>query len=213
MAARIIGRDHFKNDQLVGLLARVQQAPNEPLIQLPSFSRAIALIALHSGEETIQRGASEHGHREIELARTHLRRSLSISPSDSFLWFALYSFGVLYNGLDPTEVAYLNQSYETGPYEGWISTRRNRLAVAAFPFLPSSLQTGVVAEFGAMVNSGFIEDAALVIATVGRTFSDRLVDSLKQVDPISREELVKRLAKDGVQLKIPGVEIEDRPWR
>ncbi|MCK1735270.1 hypothetical protein IVA79_15130 [Bradyrhizobium sp. 138] len=209
---RIIADDRFKRGLLVGLLTRAQQA-SKHFIQQPELLRAMALIALRTAEEVNQKSASEDGGREIEIAQMQLRTSLLMSPSDSFLWLMLYSINISQNGLSSSDVAYLDQSYTTGPYEGWIALRRNREVLAAFPFLPGVLQKRVISEFSAMVDSDFIDDAALNVMTVGWAFRERLAAGLEQVDLISRERLAKRLATDRVKLRIPGVEIDDRPWR
>lgn len=212
ISLRIIADDRFKSGVLANVLHRAETAPQRFILQ-PEFARAVALITLRTAEEAIQKKSSEDGDREIAIAAKRLAASLFVNPTDAFFWLMLYSVETMRNGFDPKYIAYLDQSYATGPFDGWIALRRNREALAAFSLLNDNGQKLVAAEFDAMVDSDFIEDAALNITTVGWGIRERLAASLEHVNLASRQMLAKRLAQNGVKIKIPGVELEDRPWR
>ncbi len=135
-----------------------------------------------------------------------------LTPADSFLWLMLFALENDRNGFAPSNLDFLRESYATGPLEGWISLRRNRLALAVFPSLDAGTQNSVVAEFAAMVDSGFIDDAKFNLTGIGWTHRDRLLASLARVDAQQKYYLLKRLLSDGMQVSIPGVEADVRPW-
>lgn len=212
IAARIIEDQRFRPGVLSDALSRMTD-DFAPLIVQPELLHAEALIRLQKAEEAMQRKNPREADHEVEKAENKLRASLSTSPSDSFLWLLLYSTKMTRNGFDSDHGNYLMQSYTIGPHEGWISLRRNRLAVAALPMLEHATQERVVAEFATLVDSNFIEEAALNLTTVGWTHRERLAAGLAGVDKTMRESLAKRLSRDGVKIRLPGVETEERPWK
>ncbi|MCK1707682.1 MULTISPECIES: hypothetical protein [unclassified Bradyrhizobium] len=212
VATRIIADERFKRSALSEMLARMKIAPRPCVVQ-PEFSRADALITLRTAEEVLQRKSSEEADREVESAENKIRIGLAMTPSDSFLWLMLYSVQTVRKGFDLPNIANLDQSYYEGPNEGWISLRRNRLALAVFPLLSENTQESVIAEFAKMVDSGFIDDAAMNLAGVGWPYRDRLLSSLQQVDITDRLSLARQLSRDSVKVVVPGTETEERPWR
>ncbi|WP_407117223.1 hypothetical protein [Bradyrhizobium sp. LMG 9283] len=212
IAARIMEDQRFGPGVLSDALSRITDDFVPPIVQ-SELLHAEALIRLQKAEEAIKQRSPDEADREVEKAESKLRASLSTSPNDSFLWLLLYSIEMTRNGFDTDRGSYLMQSYTIGPYEGWISLRRNRLALAALPVLGGSTQERVVAEFAALVDSDLIEDAALNLTTVGWVHRERLVAGLAGTDPTARESFAKRLSRDGVKIKMPGIETEDRPWK
>jgi len=211
VTARIMVDDRFKP----GALARVQarlDAETTPRVQHPDAARANALVTLRASDEMMAHEGSADADRAGE-AETKVRASLTQNPADSFLWLLLYSTAMARGGFDEANIRFLKLSYGTGPLEGWIALRRNRLALAAFPMLSGPIQQSTISEFAALVESDFIEDAAISLTGVGWTQRETLLARLVQTDMISREALAKRLARDGVTVSVPGVEIDERWWR
>ncbi|MCK1294836.1 hypothetical protein [Bradyrhizobium sp. 30] len=169
-------------------------------------------MSLGIAEELMQRDRSETYDVGMETAETKIRTSLSSNPTDSFLWLMIYSVKIARGGFDPKEVAFLEQSYHAGALEGWVSLRRNGLALSIFPLLTVSIQDTVVAEFAAIVDSGFLDEATAILTSVGWEQRDRLLGGLQQVDIGARERLAKRLRRQGFKVGVPGVEMSDRPW-
>ncbi|MGY4344977.1 hypothetical protein ACVWXM_001441 [Bradyrhizobium sp. GM7.3] len=177
------------------------------------MTRADALIRLRVAEESVARKSSEEADRDVAAAGYALESSLLLNPADSFLWLMSYSQEIKRRGFDERTVGFLKQSYATGPLEGWIALRRNRVALAAFTGLAEAMQAQVVAEFAAMVDSEFVEDAALNMMGVGWPQRDRLLACLVDVDLIPREAFAKKLSREGLKVSVPGVELDDRLWR
>jgi hypothetical protein len=212
VSARILADERFRPGVLDQVLSRIEAEPQVARPQ-PDQVRAEALIRLRAAEEASQRKSPQEADRELGTAEDRLRSSLVLNPADSFLWLMLYRVENDRSGFDASNVRYLDQSYATGPREGWIALRRNRLALAIFPLLDEALQRKVVSEFASMVDSELTEEAALNLTGVGWSHRAKLLASLERVDIIPREAFAKRLARDGVKATVPGVDIPERIWR
>lgn len=211
-ATRIIANDRFKPGGLQDVLVRID-AEAASVLSKPELVRAKALVQLRLAEEAMSRNSSEEADRRVSLALKDIRVALTLSPGDSFLWLMLYSVETARSGFEAQYIRFLQQSYSTGPHEGWVSLRRNRMALGAFPILSTPLRSAVVSEFEEMVDSDFIEDAALNLEGVGWQYREQLLAALSLADVLSRQSLHKRLVADGVKLAIPGIAIDERPWR
>jgi hypothetical protein len=208
----IIADKRFKPDVLDGVRAQFAAQPQAPFEQ-PVLLRAKALVSLRAAEEEMDRQGPAASDRAMDAADMAVKAALTVNPKDSFLWLMLYSLQTTRNGFDPANIALLDQSYATGPREGWIALRRNGLALAVLPASSSSIQDNVIAEFDGMVDSGLIEDAAINLTSIGWVHRERLLASLIQVNLLAREALAKRLVRDGVKVAVPGVHLDERLWR
>ncbi|MHC4050416.1 hypothetical protein [Bradyrhizobium sp. 25ACV] len=208
---RIVRDDRFGPGALTSTLLQLG-AENESVGAEPSVSRARALTRLWLAERSLQQNEPD-ADQQFATAEQDLLKSLVNSPIDSFFWMLLYSVTMSRSGLDDKALTYLGQSYTTGPREGWISLRRNRLALAAFPQLGAVMQQMAVAEYSAMVDTDFTEEASRLLMGVGWPHRDRLLASLSKVDLRSRELLSRRLSFERVRVVIPGIELDERPWR
>lgn len=159
------------------------------------------------------RKSSEEANSEVAMAENSVKAALAISPGDSFLWLMLYSTETNRNGFASRYIKYLDRSYAAGPREGWISLRRNRLALAIFPMLSSATSLAAISEFAEMVDADFIEDTAQSLMGIGWQHREQLLSALDTADIVSRQRLYRRLSADGIKLNIPGVPVDDRPWR
>lgn len=211
VTARILADDRFKLGTLSDVLASMRASP-EPIIQRSDVPRAEALVRVRIAEEAVSRKDPDQADSDSTAADERLKSTLTLNPADSFLWLMLYSVEVTRKGFDDTTVSFLDRSYASGPLEGWIALRRNRLALAAFASLSNVMQAKVVAEFAGLVDSDFIEDAAFNLRGVGWHQADRLLAALANVDIIPREAFAKRLLLEGIKVNVPGVEIDERLW-
>lgn len=212
VSARIIADEQFKAGALAGVLAGIERGVNAAPAE-PEMRRAIALIRLRLTDEVMARNSSEDADSEVATAEKKVRSALEMNPSDSFLWMMLYSVELARNGLDPAKIRYLDQSYATGPFEGWISLRRNRLALAVFSQFSVRMQAAITSEFSEMVDSDFIEAAAANLTSVGWAHRSGLLSALGSIDLASKRSFYKRLSADGIKISIPGFEVDERPWR
>ncbi|WP_155255550.1 hypothetical protein [Bradyrhizobium elkanii] len=211
MSARILADDRFKPNALRDALVRIEGQPR-PLLLHSELVRSEALVRLRSAEDVMMQKRPEDADREVASAVEKVRSSLSLNPSDSFLWLTLYAVEIAHNGVAATSITYLEQSYAVGPVEGWVALRRNRLALAIFSMLPAATREAVVTEFARLVDSQFIEDAATNLVGVGWAQKERLLVALEGVDINARRILAKRLSMKGVKVDVPGIETDERPW-
>ena len=72
-------------------------------------------------------------------------------------------------------------SYDIGRYEGWIAIKRNRLALAYYPAMPSDLAEIAISEFVGLVRWGFAREAANIAAGPGRSHRSILFSRLKDL--------------------------------
>ncbi|RTE90033.1 hypothetical protein D6B98_26395 [Bradyrhizobium sp. LVM 105] len=211
VSSRIVANDRFKPGVLTDVLAHLKGI-DRPAILQSKFLEAEAIVILRAADETTQWSRPEESDRRMENAEDKIRTALRENPMGSFLWLMLYSVGTARNGLDPKNISYLEQSYATGPNEGWVALRRNRLALAVFPVLSTLVQSEVISEFANTVDSDFIAEAELTLIGVGWTYKERLLSALESVDLASRQALRKRLSNDGIKVSIPGLQADERPW-
>lgn len=209
VVARILAKDRFKVGALKDVLKSMRDGQEWGLSRGEEV-RARALVQLRIVEE-LEAKASEYP--DALGTEVSLRSALLLNPADSFLWLMLYSLENSRNGFDAKSVDLLAQSYATGPLEAWIALQRNRIALAVFPALGMTTQQEILFEFSALVESRFIEDAALNLTTAGWQQRDRLLMSLTQVDLASRKALARRIFSSGVAVDVPGVQIDERWWR
>lgn len=210
--ARVIADDRFKPGTLTNVLRGIE-VETTAVFPRSGLLRADALVRLRLAEEAMARKSSEEADREVAVAENTVKLALAVSPGDSFLWLMLYSVETNRNGLALENIRYLDRSYVVGPREGWISLRRNRLALAIFPMLNSATRSAVISEFAEMVDADFIEDTAQNLMGIGWQYREQLLKALDSADVVSRQGLYKRLSAVGIKLSIPGIFVDDRPWR
>lgn len=208
---RMMADRRFKSGVLAEVATRLEREPKRPMAQ-PAFIRAEAFVGLGVAEGAMARGSPGEVDHEMAAAQDRVRSSLAVNPADSFLWLMLYSLVTAREGIGPEVVTYLDQSYAAGRYEGWISLRRNRLTLSAFPLLDEPQKNRAVAEFASIVDADFTGEAGLILTGVGWQHRAQLLNGLESVDISSRQSLSKWLSDNGYKLQIPGVDLPDRPW-
>lgn len=207
---RIISDQQFKPGRLNDVLARIEARP-EIRPPLPAVTRAEALVRLRAADDTMRQSA-EASDSAVAVTETSLKRAIALNPQDSFLWLMLYSLQNTRNGFDLVNLGLVEQSYASGPLEGWIALRRNRLALAVFPSLDRAAQTQVVNEFAEIVDADFQSDAEVNLIGIGWPYRDRLLAGLERVDIASRQMFARMLVHDGYDVQVPGVKPKERPW-
>ena len=107
--------------------------------------------------------------------------ALQNAPDASFVWLVRFWLGVTTAGINDDNLRSLRESYLLGPYEGWISIKRNRLAVAAYAALPPDLAERAVAEFAGLVRWGLVAPASEVAAAAPAAVREVLFQRLGSV--------------------------------
>ncbi|WP_128958557.1 hypothetical protein [Bradyrhizobium guangzhouense] len=210
---RILENERFKSEVLLSTLSRADSAAESDR-KISSVSRARTVVLLSLAEDALKlSSAGGDIDNSLEAPENALRLSLELNPSDSFLWLMMYSLKNLREGFDPRHIPFLDRSYTTGPLEGWVALRRNRLALLVFPALSDQTRELVIAEFAGLVSAKFIEEAASNLTTVGWPYRNEVLPALHDVDIAQREALAYRVGREGLKAPIPGVSFDDRPWR
>jgi hypothetical protein len=141
------------------------------------------------------------------------RAALSCAPADSFEWLTLFWLDLSGHGFTAKNAVFLRLSYALGPNEGWIALRRNRLAIALFPRLPSDLAEDAVDEFVNLVDTDSLyPETAEIFSSASPVVQQRLAEALSSAKPIPRETFARTIYDNGVNIQIPGVERPSRPW-
>ncbi|UQR65381.1 hypothetical protein LRP30_09105 [Bradyrhizobium sp. C-145] len=209
VSEQVLKQVRFRPGALAEILNRMQAQP----VRTPSppeLARAEALIQLQAGEDALERNGSTEADHRLETAERKIQLTLAVYPTDSFLWLMMYSIDTTRNGFRRECISYLHQSYMTGPLEGWVALRRNRLALSVFALLERKTQDSVIAEFAKMVDAEFIEIAMANLTGVGWEERVRLLSNLVSVDISRRETLARKLAQIGVKADVPGIRIDER---
>jgi hypothetical protein len=198
-ATGILAGESYTTEQLARLDQDIEAVPQNRLG--PVSLRDIAIVRLRQFEEVKALDAFERALTAVTLA-------LAADPNASFLWMAEFSLRLQNADVNVAaqDLALLDRSYVTGPYEGWVAVRRNPMALAVFQSLPNDLAEQTLSEFAGIVRSGLYLDAANILAGSGWPLRDRLLARVRELDEASRRGLAGALAYKNIDLNIPGVD-------
>lgn len=172
------------------------------IIRLRMFERAIP-AKVEEGRKTLSR----------KLVIGALRRSLSCSPAEPFLWLVLFWEENADKGFSPQNSKLLQMSYLVGPNEGWVALKRNPLTLAWHEKLSPDLVARGISEFSSLVNSGFYRQAVETLRGPGWKLRFALMASLAS-RPIRNREAFAHLVYDhGLKVEVPGVPPPDSRHR
>jgi hypothetical protein len=208
----VLAGDKFSAAHLEVLRNHLDETPTKSLRSVVLDD--VAVIRLKLLESQLAGGKPEQLASDRAAAESAVSVSLAATPTDSFLWLADYWL------LDPRARAtergqrLLLMSYWLGPNEGWIAVKRNLLALANFPSLPSELAELALWEFAKLVQSALYQPAADIIAASAPALRDKLLRQLAGLDESDRRRFAKALEfknLDGVS--VPGIDDKrDRPF-
>lgn len=213
IASHIIEGQIYKPKDLIDLIPTIDNAERSPICR-PASLRSAAVIRLRLAEEAIKAADRPNIDKTLDELNGSIRNSLKCAPADSFLWLVLYWAESTRNGFDPRYLNYLRQSYDLGPYEGWVVLRRSPFALTAFEQLPPDIAEKALAEFIGLVNSSFYHEAAEILIGPGWRLREKILPRLKDVALRHRIVFEHEVFKLGYDVNVPGVDpAEPRPWR
>jgi hypothetical protein len=207
IADRIIAGDPFKTEILarqlpiIDIIDSIQRAA----YCRPGSLRSAAIIQLRMVEVFASANAGKPRNERLESLGDVIRSSLSCSPADPFLWLALFWVTNTQNGAKADYLKYLQMSYQLGQNEGWIGSKRNRLAFSEFEQLPADLAESAISEFVGLVESGFTQQAAEIFIGSSRGARDAVLTRLNFLPDRYREQFLAELSRldyDGDQQTI-----------
>ena len=174
VAADILEGERLKTEILLPLDPTLQLVERATCCQSTAL-RSTAIIQFFMWEQE-KSGAARDSLRPEHL----VIKSLSCTPTDSFLWLALFS-AEMQVGSTKDKFQYLRMSYRLGPHEGWIALRRNRVVVPILEKLPPDLATAAIKEFAELVENELYSDAAEIFLAADVKVRNRLVLGLTDV--------------------------------
>jgi hypothetical protein len=172
----------------------------------PQGLRSASIIRLRRTELAI--GSLNQIEVDADLAslQRSLTEALANTPTDSFLWLALFWSQNAAHGFGPQSVEYLRMSYLCGAHEGWIAARRNRLAIAMFYALPTDIRAAALVEFNDLVAHGYIPEAAKTFMGPGWDIHDLLVSNLAALPHDTQMAFTAKIAEFGYNIRDPFAE-------
>jgi hypothetical protein len=211
-ATHIVDRDAFKPEALVLLMPAVEAAEQAVLCR-PEALRSAALIRLRLAEGAMAAGERTTIDGQLASLEDSIRRSLTCSPADPFLWMALAWLDGAREGFRPEQLQYLRLSYLLGPNEGWIAVKRNRLALSTYERLPPDLADAAMVEFARMLDSWCYPETIAIFTGPGWPIRDKLLMRTQDVSVRQREAFAKELYAQGYDVVVPGIASREwRPW-
>jgi hypothetical protein len=213
LGARIAVGESFKRESIMHLQPRIGAL--EKRRWLPAESRrGIAMIELRLAELDMLDGKAISRDPQFARARRAIVDSLRASPSDGFMWFALFWLLKTRDGFSQSLIPLLRMSYLMAPHEGWIEVRRNRAVMPLLPSLPADLVGRVVAEFRSLVETPpYLDAAADILTGPGWPYHDILIRGLANAPDDAKQQIDDAVYNLGFDAVIPGVAARgSRPW-
>ena len=187
-----------------------QQLPAVEAAESSTICRPIALwsatiIRLRMFEQANHDGqGTPNDLSRMATLDNSIRRSLSCSAAEPFLWLVLYGLETRQDGSEQKDFRYLRMSYQLGPNEGWISVKRNPVSFADYDRLPLDLETNAVIEFLSLIKSELYQQAADILSGPAWRLRASLLPWLATLPLRSQEAFVKTVYDRGLDVKIPG---------
>jgi hypothetical protein len=204
IAKEIIAGEAFRNATLAN------QLPIIDSIQRSTYCRSTALrsaviIQLRMFEMAARTNDRDHLDKDSTSLIEAIHSSLSCLPADPFMWLALYYVESTGKRDKSDYLQYLRMSYQLGPNEGWIASKRNRLLFAHFDQLPRDLVDNGISELIEMLKDRqFIADAADIFVGPAWQERDQIIPRLSELSQANREIFAGILRSKGFDITIPG---------
>jgi hypothetical protein len=210
LASRLILGAAFPPQQLADQIPRLDAIETDPICHARAL-HSDSIVRLRILEDSLNVDDFAHLDRNIAAAGSAITKSLSCNPTDSYLWLSLFWINSLSRGFRPDDLALLRMSYDTGPNEGWIMVKRNRLALAIFPSLPPDLAQRTLAEFAELLQPEFVGHAADIFIGPGWPIRAQLLDRIKGAPDFERRAFARILEEKGYRVDVPGIEHRKLP--
>jgi hypothetical protein len=212
-ANAILSGEVFDITRLRALMDRLDKEP--PRILEASGLDGVALIRISLLEQQLNSPDRAVSITDYDKARLDVGAALARSPANPFMWLSAFALKRLRGEPAADDLNLLRMSYRLGPNEGWIAIRRNPISVSAFASLPQDLQDAALQEFVGLVQSGFHDDAANVLAGPGWPIRGQLLGRLINLDEDTRRQFANVLAsRDLEDVVVPGLQARRRDgWR
>jgi hypothetical protein len=171
------------------------------------WSAAVIRLRMAERYESDNPGKSLDTQQSKELDDA-VRGALSCSPSDPFLWIALYWIELKNHGSN--EPAYLQMSYRLGPNEGWIALKRNTVAFTNFGQLSTDLKEQALNEYIRLLASKqFFAEAADILVGPAWKVHDLILSRTATLSERDRQIFAQVLQSKGYDISVPGIRLQN----
>jgi hypothetical protein len=175
-------------------------------------SSDIAVLRLRTAASSIKSENKQVIEHALTQAKQAIRSALVCSPSQPYLWYALFWVESTLTQSKEDHLKYLEMSYELGPHEGWFSEQRCQTALPLLSLFSARMQEIILSGYLDMVK--YDPDAAAnVLASVDGDLRAKLVASLVGVPLEARNEFARVLGTTDLDVQVPGVVDRQPPWR
>jgi len=199
----IIRGEPYRIEVLKRQLPAVEAAENSPTcLPIALWSAAIIRLRMFELARLDGQGAPNDLSRNERLDNS-VRRSLSCSAAEPFLWLVLYGLESRQSGFELKDPRYLRMSYKLGPNEGWISVKRNPVSFSDYERLPLDLEADAVVEFLSLIKSELYQQAADILSGPAWRWRDSLLPWLATLPLKNQEAFAKTLYYRGLDVKFP----------
>lgn len=203
VANNILAGELFRNATLTGLLPIIEEIQSAAYCD-PTALRSVVIIQLRMLDIELKTSNPKVFDINFPSVSNAIRRSLSCSPADSYMWLSLYQAESMRDGGKADDLKYLRMSYQLGPNEGWIAAKRNRLVFSNVDRLPVDLVDRSINELVALLNNRqFIDAAADVFVGPAWHVREKIIPRLSELSKPNRDLLEKILKSRGHDVSIP----------
>jgi hypothetical protein len=174
---------HSETYNLQTLALKVASAGGQGLSDCDAPSQtALLLMEMRLAQAALRAGAANEFDQRDKSIELRAKRVLSCAPRQSFVWLVAFSLKIMHGQLNEQSLNQLAMSYETSPNEGWISIRRNIVALPLVLQVPKSLQNKIVAEFQQLIQNGFVSEAATSYSATSASVRSLLQPAIERLD-------------------------------
>lgn len=143
---------------------------------------ALLLMEMRLAQAALRAGATEEFDRRSGSIERRTKRVLSCAPRQSFVWLVGFSLEIMHGRLNDQTLGRLAMSYDTSSNEGWISVRRNTIALPLVLQVPMPIQAKILTEFGQLIRNGFLDEAAASYSSASEPIRSLLKDRIENLD-------------------------------
>ena len=205
VAKAVIAGEIFKPGLLDTMASRAEGSDGSTLRS--SVLGKAAVIRLRLAEDALRSNDKESSATRLNSLTQIIDVALANAPSDPFLWLARFWLNDNRHGFSLDHLPDLQMSYDLGRYEGWVSVKRNPVALEIFPKLPSDMTELTVAEFVGLVRWDLAADAADIAMGPGRGLRGLLFPRLKGLSVDQRRRFAQLIYQQELDdVPVPGVD-------
>ncbi len=160
-------------------------------------SRNVAIVSM-ALFDAVRHERLPHADQLALSAKDKIIRSLQCSPSDPFLWLGLFETETSNGRASQAGLNYLRESFRLGPNEGWIMTRRARLASPFLMELPPDLSSKVSGDLVSLVEHGYWGAPTDILLGTAPGIRKQMIAALDTVRPTQLRLFARHLRDKGV---------------